>query len=144
MKAEELRFIDDALFLYIQLPQYGDNTCKAQLVMTKGIFQECYKRWIEPQKGSEDMATDTRIVKELENLGKELNHINANLKCLCSIVKDLKESKSETETIDDSDFCKGCDYFCGSDDRRCIHGPACQRIVYDIYYQNHSSGNSSL
>lgn len=52
--------------------------------------------------------------------------------------------KGHGKLIDDSDFCKGCNYFCGSDDRRCIHGPACQRIVYDIYYQNHSSGNSSL
>ena len=46
---EELKFIDDKLFCYTPLPQYGTRIYKTQLVMTKEIFQECYKRWIKPQ-----------------------------------------------------------------------------------------------
>ena len=53
MKEEELGFVDDKLFVYTPRPQYGDGICTVQLVMTKEIFQECYKRWIEPQE-SED------------------------------------------------------------------------------------------
>lgn len=51
MENEELKFVDDKLFVYTPLPQYGDGICKVQLVMTKEIFQSCYKRWIEPQEG---------------------------------------------------------------------------------------------
>ena len=53
MGEEELKFFGDKLFAYTPLPQYGDGICKVQLVMTKEIFQECYKKWIEPQE-SED------------------------------------------------------------------------------------------
>lgn len=53
MNEEELRFEDDNLFVYTPIPQYGDGICKVQLVMTKEIFQECYKRWIEPQESEE-------------------------------------------------------------------------------------------
>ena len=50
---EELKFIDNNLFVYTPLSQYGDGIYKIQLVMTKEIFQECYKMWIEPEE-SED------------------------------------------------------------------------------------------
>lgn len=50
MSEEELRFIDDKLFVYTPLPLYGDAIYKIQLVMTKEIFQECYKKWIESQE----------------------------------------------------------------------------------------------
>ena len=56
MNEEELMFANDKLFVCTPLPQYGDGICavqKVQLVMTKKIFQECYKKWIEPQE-SED------------------------------------------------------------------------------------------
>ena len=53
MNEGKLRFVDDKLFAYTPLPQYGSTIYKIQLVMTKEIFQECYKKWIEPQK-SED------------------------------------------------------------------------------------------
>ena len=46
---EHLKFEDDKLYHYYPLPQYGDGICKKDLVMTKEIFIECYKRWIEPQ-----------------------------------------------------------------------------------------------
>ena len=53
MTEGELKFIDDKLFVYIPLPQYGgtNKIYKEQLVMTKEIFQECYKKWIEEQEG---------------------------------------------------------------------------------------------
>lgn len=60
MSEEKLRFDGDKLFAYIPLPQYytplsqyGDGIYKVQLVMTKEIFQECYKRWVEPQESKE-------------------------------------------------------------------------------------------
>ena len=53
MENEELKFVDDKLFVYTPLPQYGDGICKVQLVMTKEIFQACYKMWIESRE-SED------------------------------------------------------------------------------------------
>lgn len=46
----ELNFVGDELYVYIPLP---GGIYKTQLVMTKEIFQECYKRWIVPQE-SED------------------------------------------------------------------------------------------
>lgn len=54
MTEGKLKFVDDKLFVYIPLPQYGGGESgiyKAQLVMTKEIFQECYKRWIKEQEG---------------------------------------------------------------------------------------------
>ena len=53
MSNEELRFDNDKLFAYVPLPQYGDEIYQVQLVMTKEIFQECYKKWIGPQKNEE-------------------------------------------------------------------------------------------
>ena len=47
MENVKLKFIDDKLFIYT--PCKG-NIYKKQLIMTKEIFQECYKRWIEPQE----------------------------------------------------------------------------------------------
>ncbi len=54
MGNEELKFVDDKLFVYTPLPQYGDGICKVQLVMTKEIFQACYKKWIEPHESESD------------------------------------------------------------------------------------------
>jgi len=50
MVGEELKLVDDKLFVYTHLPQFGEGICKVQLVMTKEIFQECYKKWIEQQE----------------------------------------------------------------------------------------------
>jgi len=52
---EHLKFEDDKLYYYRPLPQYGGGICKKELVMTKEIFIECYKRWI---KGVEDGNDD--------------------------------------------------------------------------------------
>lgn len=35
------------------MPEIGEHICKTEIVMTKEIFQECYKKWVNPQK-SED------------------------------------------------------------------------------------------
>ena len=53
MNEQELRFIDDKLYVYTPLPQFGEGIYKTELVMTKEIFQECYKKWIEPQESEE-------------------------------------------------------------------------------------------
>ena len=47
MNDEYLKFEDNKLYHYYPLPQYGDGICKKELVMTKEIFIECYKRWIK-------------------------------------------------------------------------------------------------
>lgn len=53
MREEELRFEDDKLVVYTPISQYGDGICKVQLVMTKEIFRECYKKWVESQESEE-------------------------------------------------------------------------------------------
>lgn len=51
---EKLKFIgDDKLFVYTPLPQCGQGIYETRLVMTKEVFQECYKRWIEPQESKD-------------------------------------------------------------------------------------------
>ena len=72
---EKLKFIDDKLYNYTSLPQYGEGIYKTQLVMTKEMFQECYKRWIEPQE-SRDIAHWIRwyIQKETETSTEYIPH----------------------------------------------------------------------
>lgn len=53
MNKPKLIFQDDEVYVYTPLPQYGEGIYDVRLVMTKDIFQECYKRWIEPAE-SED------------------------------------------------------------------------------------------
>ena len=87
MFEEELKFVDDKLFVYTPLLQYGDGICKVQLVMTKEIFQECYKRWVEPQaneinqkeilnallegKDEEQRKIIEDTIEKMENLGSK-------------------------------------------------------------------------
>jgi hypothetical protein len=49
MAESKLEFVDDKLFVYTPYPEYGDDVYTVHLVMTKEIFQECYKKWIESQ-----------------------------------------------------------------------------------------------
>lgn len=42
---------DNAVVKYTPMPELGENTYKAEVVMTKDIFKKCYKKWVEPQKG---------------------------------------------------------------------------------------------
>ena len=53
MNKPELKFQDDEVYVYTPLPQYGEGICEVKLVMTKDIFKECYKRWIEPEESEE-------------------------------------------------------------------------------------------
>lgn len=55
MTIETLEFENDSLYHYYPLPQYGEGVCKKELIMTKEIFIECYKRWIkEIEDGNDD------------------------------------------------------------------------------------------
>ena len=51
---EVFYFEDDKVFLYIPI-FVGSNASRKQLVMTKDLFKECYKRWIleEPKEGND-------------------------------------------------------------------------------------------
>ena len=45
---------DDVVIKYTPMSiMMGEDTYKAEVVMTKETFQECYKKWVEPQE-SED------------------------------------------------------------------------------------------
>lgn len=44
---------DDFVIKYTPMPEIGKNTYEKEVVMTKEIFQECYKKWIEPQESEE-------------------------------------------------------------------------------------------
>ena len=40
----------DVVFKHTPMPTIGENIYKTEVVMTKEIFQECYKKWVEPQE----------------------------------------------------------------------------------------------
>ena len=44
---------DYAVIKHTPMPEIGEHIYKIEVVMTKEIFQECYKKWIELQE-SED------------------------------------------------------------------------------------------
>ncbi len=41
---------DDVVIKHTPMLGIGENIYKTEVVITKEIFQECYKKWIEPQK----------------------------------------------------------------------------------------------
>ena len=41
---------DDVVIKYTPMPEAGENIYKTEVVMNKEIFQECYKKWVEPQE----------------------------------------------------------------------------------------------
>lgn len=41
---------DDILIKNTPMPEIGENIYNTEIVMTKEIFQECYKRWVERQE----------------------------------------------------------------------------------------------
>jgi len=43
----------DVVIKYTPMPEIGENTYKTDVVLTKEIFQECYKKWVEPQESEE-------------------------------------------------------------------------------------------
>ena len=44
---------DDVVIKYTPMPEEGENIYKTEVVMNKEIFQECYKKWVEPQESEE-------------------------------------------------------------------------------------------
>ena len=44
---EQLRITNDALYLIIPKPQYGNNICERHLIMTKEMFIMCYDAWVK-------------------------------------------------------------------------------------------------
>lgn len=74
---------------------------------------------------------------------KELENINANLKCLCSIIKDSKETyKTDEIVVNNDNLCDHCINYLPTDDGFCAHGDACHRLVH--HFMANSSRNSSL
>ena len=58
---QTLEFINDEVYVKTPLPQYQlavGEVCKHELVMTKEIFQECYKRWIKEEGENPSENTD--------------------------------------------------------------------------------------
>ena len=45
---------NNAVIKYTPVPGI-ENACQAEAVMTKEIFQECYKKWIETEMLSPDL-----------------------------------------------------------------------------------------
>lgn len=37
---------DNVVIKYTPMPEIGENTYKTEVVLTKEIFRECYKKWI--------------------------------------------------------------------------------------------------
>lgn len=44
---------DDVVIKHIPMPEIGENIYKTDVVMTKEIFQECYKKWVDTQESEE-------------------------------------------------------------------------------------------
>lgn len=41
---------DNVVTKNTSMPEVGENVYRTEIVMTKKIFRECYKKWIEPQE----------------------------------------------------------------------------------------------
>lgn len=73
---------DDVVIKRTPMPEIGENTYKTEVVMTKKIFQECYKKWIEPRE--REVKDLSERVENIENQMKEdmeerLKKLNAEL-----------------------------------------------------------------
>lgn len=44
---------DDVVIKHTPMPGMGENISSAEIVMTKEIFQECFKKWIGSQESEE-------------------------------------------------------------------------------------------
>ena len=53
MNKISFEIVDDAVIKYTQMPEIRENVYKTEVVMTKEIFQECYKKWIMSQESEE-------------------------------------------------------------------------------------------
>ena len=50
MKKMYFKVEDDIVIKCTPMPEIGEGIYKTEIVMTKEIFQECYKKWITPQE----------------------------------------------------------------------------------------------
>lgn len=46
MSEIDFAVVDDVVIKSTPMPEMGENIYKTEVVMTKEIFQECYKKWI--------------------------------------------------------------------------------------------------
>ena len=46
MKYEEWEFEDDRLYKYTPAPELGEDICHREMMMTKEVFRECFRRWM--------------------------------------------------------------------------------------------------
>lgn len=46
MSKQEYVVTDDEVYHRIPAPQYGENVCRTETILTREAFVECYKRWI--------------------------------------------------------------------------------------------------
>ena len=53
MNKISFEIVDDAVIKYTPMPEIRENVYKTEVVMTKEIFQECYKKWIMSQESEE-------------------------------------------------------------------------------------------
>ncbi len=68
---EELNRIGDNLYYDQIFEEYDDYPIvKRTLIMTKKIFQECYKEWIEA--GKADVKNDMSEVSDASNLRRRI------------------------------------------------------------------------
>ena len=53
MKEIYFEVVNDVVIKNTPIPEAGENVYRTEIVMTKEIFRECYKKWIEPQESEE-------------------------------------------------------------------------------------------
>lgn len=41
---------NDIVIKHTPMPEMGEDIYNSEIVMTKEIFQECYKKWIDPKE----------------------------------------------------------------------------------------------
>jgi hypothetical protein len=55
---------DDVVIKYTPMSvMMGENTYKAEIVMTKEIFQKCYKKWVESKIGCCDNRDAIKVIE---------------------------------------------------------------------------------
>ena len=55
---------DDVVNKYTPVPEMEEDAYKSEIVMTKEIFQECYEKWIDPQKSENKETIKEETIKE--------------------------------------------------------------------------------
>lgn len=103
MNGQKLEFNGDELVVYTKLP-LSEATYTASLVMTKEMFQECYKKWIVPQEESKEIKRYD-VGKRFDN-GVELC-VTRVYKVMGKIFLDLINKKGTTYiSVSTDDFKK--------------------------------------